>query len=205
MSLERLIEVEALKAPRLMLYLSTALTIAVIVAAYLVIEGSRESIILLVLIPPILIIDLVVIRVLLTEQVRIFSRELASILRDLKVLSVRVKPCLNGVIVAAVLENGQLHIRAGPRMVEAAYIRSPLVVSRGKRGPLRICSCGRRRRLLLSGCGGGSCSGLLEIVSLDPVGGTRSLLRGEGRCVYRVCTHPLSGEELRSYIEAVIP
>ncbi|MEB3787889.1 MAG: hypothetical protein GSR78_03935, partial [Desulfurococcales archaeon] len=160
-----------------------SLVLLAVLAAYYVETGNRALILAIVLIAMSIPVDLVVLKAILEGTLYTNALETARILEEAGAGAYRSMPVFNGVLVAARVEDGQLHAILKPNTIEAAYIIDPATApARGRIKP--TITTGEKQPKKDNKCSTATYKGRIEATTLDPSTGAPVKVEGTGVYAY---------------------
>ena len=205
MELLAILKQEILVWPRRITYIVIVTSIAVtsLLAMLYYLERDRELLIVLLIVLLLTPVDILILWSLLYSTNEAVATRLAQVLQGLGVKSIKVRRIPGGVLVVAILRKGQLHIRAGSKLVEALFIDSPTITLLGKPAKPRL-SMQRIPPKLTTSCREDFYEGEISAISLHPIYGEWVAIRGKGRYSYKVCPMAMSLESFEKIIKNVV-
>ncbi len=184
--------------------LIASLVIVAVLVAYYLETGNRAVIPAIVVLAATIPVDLVVLRSVLEGALSSSAVETARVLEEAGAEAYKSRPVFNGVLAAAQVGYGQVHVLLRPSMIQAAYIESPETMPvKGRlkpaiKAPVETPRTTRR-------CVSDWAEGPIEVISLDPSTGIPIQARGNGKYAYKTCPSNLNPRDVRDTLSLVLP
>ncbi|MEB3778956.1 MAG: hypothetical protein GSR85_01800 [Desulfurococcales archaeon] len=202
--LESVILSEALKWPKRLAYIMVAIGVSMVIIFIILYykTGNKTLLAAAAFVAVITPIDYIIIRVAATSNAKKLADRAVRILDRLKPTGpVRAVGLPTGLLVAAQVENGQVHVFLTSDRVEIVHVASPISMPL-KSKPL-MPRLSRRTRILRLKCKHSYDEGVWEITSMDPARGDWSRIRGNIRLAYITCRAPVSDDDLEKLLSMV--